>query len=105
MNTGAVLNRINFGNSVSLGRVAGISVSGWPTALALRGASAGAMVDGLVSALFQGEVSSDTRGVLMSGSNPVADRLGAARTPPKLAAPTLAELIGLSLGAPEFQRH
>ena len=104
MNTGAVLNRINFGGNVAAGRIPGIVVNKWPPGLALKGVTQATMADSVASALLQGEVSSDTHAVLTSGSNPVAERAGVAPAAKK-GAPTLAELIGLALGTPEFQRH
>jgi uncharacterized protein (DUF1800 family) len=106
MNTGSVLARINFGSNVAAGRVVGIALAKWPPAAHLRGASLAEQVDGVGSALFQGEMSPDTHGVLMSGSNPVAARAGVAMdNSARGAPPTLSELIGLALGAPEFQRR
>ncbi|MEP6620217.1 MAG: DUF1800 domain-containing protein [bacterium] len=106
MNTGAVLNRINFGSNVSAGRVPGIVINRWSPGMALKGLSSNVMADSVTSALLQGEVSSDTHAVLMSGSNPVAERGGVVpMTTITKGAPTLADLIGLALGAPEFQRH
>jgi uncharacterized protein (DUF1800 family) len=102
MNTGAVLARINFGSNVAAGRVPGIVVARWTPTAALRSAPLDQQVDAIADALFQGEMSPDTRGVLMSGSNPLAARAGAA---PAGKAPTLNDLIGLALGAPEFQRR
>ena len=104
MNTGAVLNRINFGSNVAAGRVPGIVINRWAPGLTLKGLAPSMMADSVTAALLQGEVTSDTHAVLMSGSNPVAERAGVATTAAKNA-PTLAELIGLALGAPEFQRH
>ena len=104
MNTGSVLARINFGTSVAAGRVAGIAVANWPPAAELKTAPLEDQVNGIGSALFQGEMSNDTHRVLMSGSNPVAAKAGASPVA-LMRSPTLAELIGLALGAPEFQRR
>ena len=141
MNTGAILNRINFGLAVAAGRVPGASVAGVPSLAALQSAPREQQVDAVVAALFAGEVSHDTRAVLMSGSNPL---LGAARQagdssmadpamagdepmragdgmPPRQQGPRAAarqtpfrslpqltgmnQIVGLALGAPEFQRR
>lgn len=104
MNTGAVLNRINFGGNVAAGRVAGIVVNKWPPVTALKGAPQATIVDSVAAALLQGEVSPDTHAVLRSGSNPLVELAGQPVMATK-GTPTLAELIGLALGAPEFQRH
>ena len=102
MNTGAVLARINFGTNVAAGRIPGIAIARWEPALHLRGVPLAEQVDGIAAAVFQGEVSPDTRAVLMTGSNPLAAR---ANGTTDTRAPTLNDLIGLALGAPEFQRH
>ena len=73
--------------------------------MTLKGVPQAAMADSVASALLQGEVSPDTHAVLISGSNPLADRAAGVPMNQLRGAPTLAELIGLALGAPEFQRH
>jgi uncharacterized protein (DUF1800 family) len=105
MNTGAVLARINFGSNVAAGRVTGISLARWEPAQHLRAASLAEQVDGIAAAIFQGEMSPDTHAVLMSGSNPLAARAGTGMDTRPAGTPTLNELIGLALGAPEFQRR
>ena len=104
MNTGAVLNRINFGANVAAGRIVGIAVNKWPPAMTLKGVAQATMADSVAAVLLQGEMSPDTHAVLMSGTNPIAERAGQSAMVAK-GAPSLAELIGLALGAPEFQRH
>jgi hypothetical protein len=160
MNTGAILNRINFGLAVAANRLPGARLDAWPAAATLRTASREAQVDGVVSALLGGEVSPDTRAVLVRGENPLlsSDRVRAAaesttvdttmgdamagtpaggdaardrrrdrrdaRADPAAAAREalrpgraqppfagqlprldgLAQVVGLALGAPEFQR-
>ena len=104
MNTGAVLNRINFGANVAAGRIVGITVNKWPPAMTLKGVAQATMADSVAAVLLQGEMSPDTHAVLMSGTNPIAERAGQSAMVAK-GAPSLAELIGLALGAPEFQRH
>jgi uncharacterized protein (DUF1800 family) len=136
MNTGAILNRINFGMAVAAGRVPGASLARWPQAAALRDAPREAQVDGVVAAMLGGAVSAETRQILMSGENPLLaalpadsalvepadaearemdgarDGRGARRgmgrarpfgAPPELTG--LAQVVGLALGAPEFQRR
>ncbi len=104
MNTGAVLNRINFGANVAAGRIVGIAVNKWPPAMTLKGVPQATMADSVAAVLLQGEMSPDTHAVLRSGTNPIAERAGQSAMVAK-GAPSLAELIGLALGAPEFQRH
>ncbi len=104
MNTGAMLARINFGTNVGAGRIPGIGTAAWAAASGLQGLPLDARVDGLGQALLLGEMTPETHEVLMSGSNPLAARAGMekARTG---RPPTLGELIGLAIAAPEFQRR
>ena len=104
MNTGAVLSRINFGSNVAAGRVIGIAAGKWMPPTLAAGASLAEEVDAVSAAILQGEMSADTHRVLMSGSNPLAARAGMPASPPARP-PTLTELLGLALGAPEFQRR
>ena len=165
MNTGAILNRINFGQAVAASRLPGATISTWPGSDALAGAPRSAQVDAVVSSILQGAASPDTRKILMSGEHPLAasaaqqasaqaqaqskvsmagedgatdmtmthagDQNGAAASnrnakgaakqdglaglgralarnpvvgpPPQLTG--LAQVVGLALGAPEFQRR
>jgi uncharacterized protein (DUF1800 family) len=146
MNTGAILNRINFGLAVAAGRVPGASLASWPSAAALRGVSRQEQVDGVIKAVLGGQSSPETRSILLSGENPLIDKLGRAdslsmamddslpademMTPPRarqagavvakngrprpnavsaLNRPVqlegLAQVVGLALGSPEFQRR
>jgi uncharacterized protein (DUF1800 family) len=105
MNTGAVLNRINFGSNVAAGRVTGIAIATWPLALRLKGAPLLMQADSISAALLQGELSPDTHMVLTTGSNPLAERAGVAAAGVMRGTPSFNELVGLALGAPEFQRH
>ncbi len=147
MNTGAILNRINFGMSVAANRIPGANVAALPGIDTLRTASRASQVDAVVSALLSGSVSPDTRTVLMKGENPLASNVAdnqaqaaamgdavatdnqdmgpnAARRinafPGKNGARTgqlagglgpvpqlsgVAQIVGLALGSPEFQRR
>ena len=100
MNTGAVLARINFGSDVAAGRIVGIVPAKLMPASLANGASREEQVDAIAAAVLQGEMSPDTHQVLMAGANPLAPA-GASR--PRVS--PFAELVGLALGAPEFQRH
>ncbi|CAN5308609.1 DUF1800 domain-containing protein [soil metagenome] len=100
MNTGSVLSRINFGSDVAAGRVAGIAASRLTPSSLMSGATREEQVDAVAAAVLQGEMSPDTHQVLMAGANPLAASVAA-----RGRVPTFAELIGLALGAPEFQRH
>ncbi|WP_411281195.1 DUF1800 domain-containing protein [Gemmatimonas sp.] len=70
MNTGAILNRINFGLAAASGRVPGIRLPAWPLTAQLANTSRESQVDGVIKELFGGAVSSDTRQVLLTGTNP-----------------------------------
>ena len=72
MNTGAILNRINFGMAVAANRIPGTTLASLPGIDTLRNAPRGAQVDAVVSMLLSGSVSPDTRAVLMKGENPLA---------------------------------
>ena len=97
MNSGAILNRINFGLTMASGRVPGVAFGRVPEIDALGSSPRDAQVDGVVKLFFGGQVSADTREVLRSGENPLATKehqLGG-----------LQQVVGLALGAPEFQRR
>lgn len=138
MNTGAILNRINFGMAVAANRIPGANVSALPGIDSLRTAARSSQVDAVVSLLLSGSASPDTRAVLMKGENPLASTvttiepipmadetmmdnrplapkaaLGVGQRANQLArgfgsVPQLigvAQIVGLALGSPEFQRR
>jgi uncharacterized protein (DUF1800 family) len=134
MNTGAILNRINFGLALAAGRLPSASVAHWSEAGRLRAAPREEQVDAVVAAFLGGHASPDTRQILIDGENPLVAKLaGAADTvstqdassmrdmaparngQPRAAAlralgqPVqlrgLAQVVGLAIGAPEFQRR
>jgi hypothetical protein len=142
MNTGAILNRINFGLALAANRVPGVSVTAWSGTQALQNLPLDQQVDGVVKALLGGEASVDTRGILLSGENPFLKSAAALDTTPdmtaKVATPPdpdemmlapekglknqrgplkdrafgqlppakgLAQIVGLAIGSPEFQRR
>ncbi len=144
MNTGAILNRINFGLAVAAGRVPGASLRGWPLYDSLSRSPRDVQVNGVIDALLGGEASPETREILSSGSNPLLaggtrdstampdsggmgadDMTGGARGRGGRVSgglpgtgrggrgglgriPTLnglAQVVGLALGSPEFQRR
>ena len=118
MNTGAILQRIRFGLDVGAGRITGIRVADLPGAV-----PAAACVDSVIALVLHGEATPETRAILISGSNPLAaDAPASAALVPRdtLAsgeamrpAPNgkrdgrlgFAALVGLAIGAPEFQRR
>lgn len=96
MNTGAILSRINFGLSAADGRLPGVKVASWPPFNSLKSLPRSEQVDGVIRELLGGMASPDTRQILVSGSNPlVAQRSNSG----------LPQILGLALGAPEFQRR
>jgi uncharacterized protein (DUF1800 family) len=78
MNTGAILNRINFGLAAASGRVPGIRLSTWPLTAQIATSSREDQVDAVIQELFGGAVSSDTRQVLLTGTNPFLQQHGGA---------------------------
>ena len=78
INTGAILNRMNFGLAVGANRLPGARLQQWEVTRTLANAPATEQVDGVVRALFGGIVSTETRGVLETGENPLLQRAGGA---------------------------
>ena len=71
MNTGAILNRINFGLAVAANRLPGATINMWPGADSLRTAPRAEQVDAVVSRILGGAVSPDMRKILMTGDHPL----------------------------------
>ena len=71
MNTGAILNRINFGMAAAANRVPGATLTRWPAYAELRDAPRERQVDGVVAALLGGQVSPQTRQILATGVHPM----------------------------------
>ncbi|HEY2164346.1 MAG TPA: DUF1800 domain-containing protein, partial [Gemmatimonadaceae bacterium] len=145
MNTGAILNRINFGLSLAAGQIPGAQLTNWTDFASLRTQPRSQQVDAVVKSMLGGQVSPETRQVLMSGENPMLaandanemadsstmgfgrgrgggrgaqqqakpDGKGFPRGPgaqiPGFGRPVnlqgLPQVLGLALGAPEFQRR
>jgi uncharacterized protein (DUF1800 family) len=145
MNSGAILNRINFGLGLAAGRFPGATLSHWSETEQLKAATRDQQVDAVILAFFGGQSSPDTRQILLSGENPLAAKLATAPAdaasadmgamtmggsdasvrgrmpaPGKNGAPRpgatralgqpvqlngLAQVVGLAIGAPEFQRR
>jgi uncharacterized protein (DUF1800 family) len=135
MNTGAILNRINFGMAVAANRIPGLDFAALPAIDSLRNAPRQKQVDAVISLLLAGSTSPDTRAVLMKGENPLAStaastadmttatkgnddmvatvdgpgprranrRAVSVGTIPQLDG--VAQIVGLALGSPEFQRR
>jgi uncharacterized protein (DUF1800 family) len=142
MNTGAILNRINFGLALANGRIPGASLATWPYTDSLSTLGREQQVDGVIATILGGEVSPATRSVLVSGENPMLSKYvdstnvlvsfdeddaspggamrgatgfptlpslrpanGRVRRAPTPDAAGLRQILGLALGAPEFQRR
>ena len=147
MNTGAILNRINFGLSVAAGQLPTARLTNWPLFDSLRALPRDKQVDGVIKSMLGGQVSPETRQVLLSGDNPMLSKGGAANDVngmaiidssavsmaargqparqaakgekdgkgfPRVQLPGfgrsvdlkgLPQVVGLALGAPEFQRR
>ena len=105
MGTGAILARINFGLTVGVNRVPGAHPTGWPGADALAAAERTAQVDGVIAAFLGGRVSPETREILINGRNPLASGASTGTEPPMPPLRGLAQLVGLAIGSPEFQRR
>ena len=73
MNTGAILNRINFGFAVGANRLPGVNTTTWPVAREIAQAPRAAQVDRVVLELLGGDVSPDTREILNTGAHPLGD--------------------------------
>ncbi len=152
MNSGAILSRINFGLAAATGGVPGVRLADWPAARVLYPLPREQQVEGVITELFGGAVSAETRQVLQTGTNPfleargantsgtidsgtnnggtmdsgtnnggtmdsgtsnggtnnggrINSRRGAGVSAGRTAADAFAQLVGLALGAPEFQRR
>ncbi len=121
INTGAILNRINFGLAMAGGALPGAHPERWPRYAELVSASRAAQVDGVIAGFLGGEASVETRKILEAGANPLLSesastaRVDEGMTPiagrrrDRLSRPVdldgLKEIVGLALGAPEFQRR
>jgi uncharacterized protein (DUF1800 family) len=71
MNTGAILNRINFGMAAAAGRLPGADIRALPALDTIGSAPREKQVDAVVAAVLNGMVSPDTRAVLLSGEHPM----------------------------------
>jgi uncharacterized protein (DUF1800 family) len=140
MNTGAILNRINFGLALAAGRLPNASVGHWSESEKLRTAPREGQVDAVIAAFLGGHASPDTRQILLDGENPLVAKLAASADTSTMADPTAApemtpmrdvapakngqprpavlrglgqpvqlsglpQVVGLAIGAPEFQRR
>ncbi len=105
MGTGAILGRINFGLAVGANRLPGARPTDWPGAASLINADRDAQVDGVIAVFLGGRVSPETREILATGSNPLHTGTATDGERPIPPLQGLAQLVGLAVGAPEFQRR
>src|SRR5215831_8394208 len=104
MNSGAIMNRINFGYRLAAGQIPGVRVANWAPAARLRDLPYDKQVDGVIDELLGGGVSEDTRRILSTWEKPAMNASSPTKNPaPQLSG--LAAIVGLALGAPEFQRR
>ena len=88
INTGAILNRINFGMALASGSVPGVTLRNWPLYAGLDSLPRDQQVEGVVRALLGGAVSADMRTVLISGDHPMLERARAQDAAPPDSADT-----------------
>jgi len=112
MNTGTILQRIRFGLDVGAGRIAGIRVTELPSSV-----DSAARVDSVIAFVLHGEATPETRSILLNGTNPLnaveASANAVTPTGDMARAPngsgdgrlSFAALVGLAIGAPDFQRR
>ncbi|HVF38444.1 MAG TPA: DUF1800 domain-containing protein [Gemmatimonadaceae bacterium] len=145
MNTGAILNRINFGLAVAANRIPGARIETVPMLDSLRSLDRAKQVEGVIALLLNGSASPDTRATLLSGMNPLVAAAGKGDRPAATASDAdtgaemmmetkagqtrdgrpraarranpigggaalppltgIAQVVGLALGSPEFQRR
>ncbi|HKS07819.1 MAG TPA: DUF1800 domain-containing protein [Gemmatimonadaceae bacterium] len=98
MNSGALLNRVNLASQVASGGVPGVAIAKWTPAPRLMNLSADQQVDGIISELLLGRASTTTRAAMIEA---YASATESGRRPMD----RLADVIGVALGSPEFQRR
>ncbi len=149
MNSGAILNRINFGLALAGDHFPGATLAQWSETERLQSEPRDQQVDAVILAFLGGPASPDTRAILSGGENPLVAKLAATQVsdstmgavmPGTASAPMgggdasmrwdigparnggrrpaiartmgsqvqlhgLAQVVGLAIGAPEFQRR
>ena len=101
MNTGAILNRINFGMAAASNRIPGARINAMPGIDSLRSAPRAKQVDAVASILLGGSISSDTRSVLLSGENPLLANAKATELPEASTAAMSEEPIAMEQQPPD----
>jgi hypothetical protein len=97
MNTGAILNRINFGMAAAAGRLPGVDIRQLPGLDSVRTAPREKQVDAVVATILNGIVSPDTRAVLVSGEHPLLAGGVATGIQDMSPADSAAEMSGVSM--------
>jgi uncharacterized protein (DUF1800 family) len=109
VNTGALLERLNFGLALSMGRVPGTSVDLKRAIDGISSAQPDRVMERAIAILLAGDVSPQTRQVLekqLREGVPVKGELGTDEMEgDKTAQMVAARIFGLVLGSPEFQRR
>jgi hypothetical protein len=100
INTGAILNRINFGMALASGSVPGVTVKRWPLYAGLDSLPREQQVDGVVRALLGGDVSTDMRAVLLSGDHPMLEQAKAQAAQTGDSTATTPEMTGAPMAMP-----
>jgi uncharacterized protein (DUF1800 family) len=107
VNTGALLERLNFGLSLASNRIPGTRVDLTKIAVATDGGQASdktQVMERYLKALMAGDVSPKTKETLISQINEQAVA-SAQQSPRDVSADQVTKLVGLILGSPEFQRQ
>jgi uncharacterized protein (DUF1800 family) len=98
VNSGSILNRMNFGVATAQGNVPGMTIAKWAAAERLVALSATDQVEGVANELLEGRASKETRDAMLAAfASFPTDR----RTPMM----RLGDLVAVALGSPEFQRR
>ena len=97
-NAGALLNRVNFGESVAAGQLPGVTVAAWKPTQRLLSAPPDQAVRGVVDELLEGRATEATRRALLNTMTaPAPDR-----RPPLVR---LSQVVAVAIGSPEFQKR
>ena len=101
MNTGAILNRINFGMAAAAGRLPGVDIASQPALDSLATAPRAKQVDAVISMVLNGMASPDTRAVLMSGEHPLLASAPSMSTTDSATADADEMMAGVGNGRPK----
>jgi uncharacterized protein (DUF1800 family) len=102
VNTGALLERLNFSLALAGNRIPGTRADLARLTDGGVGAAPAVVADQLMRVILQNDVSPGTRTTLLKQLHAAG---GTETTPVKNTAPDVAKIVGLILGSPEFQRQ